>query len=168
MTTLADTKRGIRVDVHDAVEYCQATESEKQVDIQHQATSLERSKGYWERPDHGCVKIDVDGAWLRNSSGEDPAGAGIVVRTATDRFVATQVVNLGMMGSVLCPEAGAMDMLCPTDVDMIIEDICGLAKRFVSCLFRFVRRSANVVADTLASHGVQGSGFKTWEARPPS
>lgn len=140
----------------------------------------------------------MDGAWLRNSSGEGPTGAGIVVRTASGRFVAARAVNLGMTGSVLCAEAGAWraamefayalgigtivvegdsqqvvrilnrDILCPTDVEVIIEDIRGLARRFVSCLFRFVRRSANVVADTLASHGVRGFGSKTWEARPLS
>ncbi|KAI8530588.1 hypothetical protein RHMOL_Rhmol11G0070900 [Rhododendron molle] len=50
------------------------------------------------------------------------------------------------------------DILCPTDVEVVIEDIRGLARRFVSCLFQFVRRSANVVADTLASHGEQEIG----------
>ncbi|KAI8535587.1 hypothetical protein RHMOL_Rhmol10G0185900 [Rhododendron molle] len=103
-----------------------------------------------------------------------------------------------MMGFVLCAEAGAWraamefahalgirtimvegdtqqvvrilnrDILCLTDVEVIIEDIRGLVRRFESCLFRCMRRSANVVADTLASHDVRGSSSKTWEARSPS
>lgn len=36
-----------------------------------------------------------------------------------------------------------------------------------SILIQFVRRTANTMADKLASNGLQGVGTRTWESRPP-
>lgn len=42
------------------------------------------------------------------------------------------------------------EKVCPSEVEVIVEDIRKMAHQFQSCVFLFVRRSTNVVAIELA------------------
>ncbi|KAH7836036.1 hypothetical protein Vadar_032182 [Vaccinium darrowii] len=56
---------------------------------------------------------------------------------------------------------------CPVDIEVIVEDIRRGKHRFKECDFQFARRTANTVADKLATNGLQCVGTRTWEFRPP-
>lgn len=128
---------------------------------------------------------------------EAEAGAGIVVRDSNGSFVAARSLNLGVVGSPLCAEALAWraafdfagllglgslvmegdsqllvrcirgEIACPTEVEVVVEDIRRYRNMVRECEVVFVRRSANGVADALAKDGLRGPGVRTWESRPP-
>lgn len=105
-------------------------------------------------------------------------------------------INMGITGTALSAEAGAWraglefakflglrrviiegdshqvvkilknELQCPAVLEVIVEDVKRWARQFEECLVQIVRRSANVVADKLASFGVRGSTWMTWEAKP--
>ncbi|KAI8568715.1 hypothetical protein RHMOL_Rhmol02G0222100 [Rhododendron molle] len=57
---------------------------------------------------------------------------------------------------------------CPTEVEVVVEDIRRSRNLVWECEVVFVRRSANGVADALAKDDLQGPGVRTWEVRPPN
>lgn len=145
---------------------------------------------------NGRVKINVDGAWVNGRSEGNLAGADVVARNSSGRFVAARSIHLGGAESALCAEALAWraalefartleldailaerdsyqlvqilgnKMSCPSNVEGIVEDVRRIAQQIGSCEFVFVRCAANGVAHKLAGFGVRGSRVKTGESRP--
>lgn len=120
----------------------------------------------------GRVKVNVD---------------SVVVQSSGGQFMTAKTIHLGMVGSELSVEVTAwrsaleftllfgldsitieedsqlmvkiLDnvMSCPTEVEVIIKDIRMAKSRFRVCKVQFVRRSANLMANNLASNGLRGS-----------
>ncbi|KAI8530844.1 hypothetical protein RHMOL_Rhmol11G0090600 [Rhododendron molle] len=59
------------------------------------------------------------------------------------------------------------EITCPTEVEVVVEDVRRSRNLVRECEVVFVRRSANGVADALAKDGLRDPGVRTWEARPP-
>lgn len=64
----------------------------------HEAIVHIRSSTRWEAP-VGCVKMNVDVAWLRKESKAGAAGPGMVIWDAPGQFLDARSVSLGLAGS---------------------------------------------------------------------
>lgn len=158
------------------------------------ASRGEWSNNLWVRPPGGFIKINVDGAWSKDSR---EGGYRVVARDERGKFVAATMGKISGFSSASVVEAAAFwegiklgsqlgmeaviiegdaqavvkmingDVAMNQELEVLVHDIKTLSRNFQVCSFSFAHRTCNLVAHELARHGSIGVSSSLWTDTPP-